>query len=303
MPFGILNIDKPQEMTSRRAVDHIARLVKRAKAGHAGTLDPLATGVLIVCVGPATRLIPYIQEYRKVYRGRFRLGCRSDTDDITGKVQETSFEHAVARRDIESLLSRFVGRIDQVPPKFSAVHVDGRRAYELARRGQNVELASKSVEVFRIELTEFHWPDFALEIECGTGTYIRSIGRDLGEILGCGAVMTALERTQIGLFSVDDAVTLDSLTLETLPIKLLSPIQAVSNFRRYHGNTEELKMIGNGRSVSLDSDRLRGLADAPLPSHGERIAIIGQNQQLAAIAEFRAEQAVLVTKQVFARPD
>ncbi len=141
MLFGLLNINKPAGTTSRQIVDHVARLVKSAKTGHAGTLDPLATGVLVVCIGPATRLVSYVQKYRKVYRVCILLGRRSDTDDVTGDVIECCKSvESITREHIQGELPRFVGRIKQVPPQFSAVHVDGRRAYKLARKGQTVVL-------------------------------------------------------------------------------------------------------------------------------------------------------------------
>lgn len=286
-------------MTSRRVVDLVLRLVKPAKAGHAGTLDPLATGVLIVCVGPATRLIPHIHEHRKIYRGRFRLGCRSNTDDLTGDVEQVPLDRPISQSEVESSLTRFVGRIDQVPPKFSAVHVDGKRAYELARHGKAVELASKTVDVYRIELSDFCFPDIELEIECGSGTYIRSIGRDLGELLGCGALMTSLERTRIGPFSVDDAVSVESLSGETLPNQFLPAIQAIGNLAVYDCNGEELELIKNGRKIRIQRNRFRDST----PDDGEQLAAVGPNGQLVAIVQFSSLESLLAPKQVFVNPD
>src|SRR3990172_9082730 len=152
---GILNVNKPAGMTSRRAVDRVVERAWPQKVGHAGTLDPLATGVLVVCIGPATRLIPIIQELPKAYHATFLLGRRSDTDDIDGHVVETPDAAPVVREQLAELLPRFTGAIEQVPPQFSAVHVDGEGAYKLARRGREVEISPRTVEIHRLSLVRF----------------------------------------------------------------------------------------------------------------------------------------------------
>jgi tRNA pseudouridine55 synthase len=291
--FGLLNINKPEGLTSRKVVDHVQRLVKPAKAGHAGTLDPLATGVLIVCVGSATRLISLVQEQRKVYRGKFRLGCQSDTDDITGKVVDVPGASEVSRTEIESALPRFLGEIEQVPPQFSAVHVEGKRAYKLARAGQSVSIAPKRVQIHRIDLLSYSWPVLELEIECGSGTYIRSIGRDLGQQLGCGAVMTELVRTRIGRFELADAVSLEELDAERLPSALLPARLAASDLPIYHASTDECQELKQGKRVSV--------GESDVPTTDERIAVLTESDELAAIAEFDRRTQELVPRQVFLR--
>ena len=172
---GLLNVHKPAALTSRQVVDHIQRLVHPAKVGHAGTLDPLATGVLLVCVGPATRLISRVQEGRKRYVGRFRLGQRSDTEDIDGEVVAGGDWSGVTRLQLEQLLPEFVGSILQTPPQISALKVGGQRAYKLARRGHVVDLKPRPVDVFSLELTEFEPPEFELRVELDRGrTFARS---------------------------------------------------------------------------------------------------------------------------------
>ena len=289
MCFGLLNINKPGDLTSRKAVDHVVRLVKPAKAGHAGTLDPLATGVLIVCVGRATRLIPHIQSQRKVYRGRFLLGQRSNTDDVTGEVQIVSDAARVTEQQIADLLPRFVGRIEQVPPQFSAVHVNGQRAYKLARQGETVVIPPKTVEVFRITLTEFSDPELELEIECGSGTYIRSIGRDLGDLLGCGAVMSELVRTRIGPFCIHDAVKLENLDQQTLSGCLLPAVRAVDQLGKHVCSDQQLEAIRHGRRIPWDQSA----------AEGESIALVTATGDLAALARYHAEDRTLAPKQVF----
>ena len=176
--FGLLNINKPPGMTSRKVVDRVAKLVKPAKAGHAGTLDPMATGVLVVCIGAATRLMSFVQQQPKGYRATFLLGKRSNTDDITGEVVDVSDASPVFRNQIETLLPQFVGKIEQIPPQFSAVHVDGRRAHELARKGETVEIKPRSVEVFGVTLNKFRYPELELEIECGSAAERANSGED-----------------------------------------------------------------------------------------------------------------------------
>lgn len=288
--FGLLNIDKPAGMTSRKVVDVVARLVKPAKAGHAGTLDPLATGVLVVCVGPATRLIGMVQAQPKTYRATFRLGFRSDTDDIEGNVVETTPTPVITRADVERLLPRFVGRIEQVPPRYSAVHVEGRRAYDLARRGEEVALKPRTVDVYRIELIALAGRELKLEIECGSGTYVRSIGRDLGELLGCGAVMSELVRTRIGAFRLEDAIALDSLTRQTLADALLPATIAVSELRRYQCTASDLESIRRGRPIQAPD--LGGAA-------GAMVAVVAPDGSLAALAEHDTAAQALAPRQVF----
>ncbi len=246
---GLLNVDKPRGMTSRQVVDHVQQLVRPEKAGHAGTLDPLATGVLIVCVGPATRLITRVQQGRKRYVGRFLLGQRSDTDDTDGEVVEGGDWSSVTRQSLEQTLPEFLGTIQQTPPRISAVKVAGHRAYKLARRGEAVELAPRPVEVFSLRISLFEPPEFELEIECGSGTYVRSIGRDMGERLGCGAVMSALRRTAIGRFEVADAVSLGSLNATSLGDALMAPQAAVAELPQRRLDAGEVIRIRTGRPI------------------------------------------------------
>ncbi|WP_373649380.1 tRNA pseudouridine(55) synthase TruB [Schlesneria sp. DSM 10557] len=248
---GVLNIDKPEGLTSREIVNHVDRLVRPAKVGHAGTLDPLATGVLVVCVGHATRLVTLAQEGRKRYLARFELGKTSDTDDITGTVDAGGEWTHLTEDDITRLLPLFTGRIAQVPPQFSAVHVKGERAYHLARRGETVEIEARPVDVYSLRLTEFQLPGIELEIECGSGTYVRSIGRDLGHRLGCGAVMTKLRRTAVGPFEVSDAITLDSLTPETIAASLQPALRIAQHLPQRVLSPQETVSVRRGQAIRL----------------------------------------------------
>ena len=297
---GVLNLDKPEGPTSRAMVDLVEKLVRPAKVGHAGTLDPLATGVLVICVGHATRLINLVQEGRKRYVGRFVLGLQSDTDDITGQVSECGDFRGITREQIDLLLPEWIGRIDQVPPQYSAVHVEGRRAHSLARQGQIVELSPRPVDVFAIRVTQFDLPEVELEIECGSGTYIRSIGRDLGARLGCGAVMKELRRVSVGPFHVGDAVSPDQITWDTIKSCLRPPREIVANLPQRILTVDEVVAIRQGRMIAAASSREMDQANAANASMAQsRCCLIDPDGQMIGIAELDAGTSRLQPRIVF----
>ncbi len=184
---------------------------KRIKVGHAGTLDPMATGLLVVMVGKSTRLCNALMTHRKQYQTTIDLAHFSTTDDAEGTLTPVAITNVPTLEQVERILLRFTGEIDQVPPAFSAIHVGGQRAYALAREGKAPQLASRKVVVYAMQLIDYHWPNLTLRIESGKGTYIRSLARDLGAALGTGGMLTALRRTQCGEYSIDQARTLDTL--------------------------------------------------------------------------------------------
>ncbi|HEX6611996.1 MAG TPA: tRNA pseudouridine(55) synthase TruB [Hyphomicrobiaceae bacterium] len=208
---GWVILDKPQGMTSTQAVGVVRRLYDAQKAGHAGTLDPLATGVLPIALGEATKTVPFAVDGAKAYRFTVRWGTQTNTDDAEGEVVETSARRP-SRDDIAGLLGQFTGEILQVPPAFSAIKVDGERAYDLARGGEVVELEARPVTIDRFDLVDMPDADTAaFEAACGKGTYVRALARDLGRQLGCFGHVTALRRTQVGAFDIEGATTLDEL--------------------------------------------------------------------------------------------
>ena len=208
---GWLILDKPQGMTSTQAVTKVRRLFDAAKAGHAGTLDPLATGVLPIALGEATKTVPFAVEGLKTYRFTVRFGAETDSDDAEGTVVTESAARPETEA-IEAMLPRFTGEISQVPPRFSALKVDGARAYDLARDKEEFELAPRVVSIERLALIARPDPDHCqLEAECGKGTYVRALARDLGRALGSCAHVEALRRTRVGGFGEEDAVTLAEL--------------------------------------------------------------------------------------------
>ena len=277
--FGLLNINKPPGMTSRRVVDRVLRLVgKKTKAGHAGTLDPLATGVLVICVGRATRLMEYVQRMPKRYTGAFLLGRTSTTEDVEGEVTELVDPPLPTREQIEQAARQLIGQIEQRPPAFSALKVNGRRAYALARRGEPPDLQPRTITIHSIEVLSYDYPEFVLDILCGSGTYVRSLGRDLAESLETGAVMSALQRTAIGSFRSDEAVNLDDLTPENLPEHLHPALSAVESLPTATLPSDQHAQIANGQTIQLTA-----------PQGAKEIAALDPGGQLAAILVPRGE--------------
>lgn len=252
MTSGFLNINKPQGMTSHDVVDRVRRLFPKVKAGHAGTLDPDATGVLIVALGPATRLIERIQDMHKTYRSVFLLGAESDTDDAAGNVEPNPNAQPPALEDIRDWCDRHTGEVMQAPPRVSAIQRGGRRAYALVRAGESFTLEPRPVYVHAITILGYEWPRISVEVRCGSGTYIRSLARDLGADLGCGGLVESLERTAIGPFDLASAIPLDRLDPQSAPI---FPIEtAVSGLPAVHLDAAGSADIRHGRATAIASD-------------------------------------------------
>ena len=208
---GWVILDKPVGMTSTHAVSLVKRQFNAKRAGHAGTLDPLASGALPIALGEATKTVPFVMNGRKLYRFTIRWGEERDTDDAEGRVVARS-DQRPSREAIVGLLPSFTGMIQQVPPRYSAIKVEGERAYDLARDGEDVDLAPRPVEIRRLELVDFADPDHAvLEAECGKGTYVRSLARDLGRALGCFCHVSALRRAAVGPFGEKPMILLEQL--------------------------------------------------------------------------------------------
>ncbi len=202
---GWIVLDKPVGMTSTHAVSAVRRLFNAKKAGHAGTLDPLASGILPLAFGEATKTVPYVVDGEKAYTFTVKWGVETDTDDSEGRPVATDDRRPTAA-EIEAVLPRFIGAIEQVPPRFSAIKVDGERAYDLARDGEAVELNARTVDIHALRLVAHDAATATFEAECGKGTYVRAIARDMGRALGCLGHVVALRRTRVGPFTLDDAV-------------------------------------------------------------------------------------------------
>lgn len=278
MHSGILNLHKPTGLTSRQAVDCVKRWVKPAKLGHAGTLDPLASGVLVVCVGTATRLIEYVQAMPKRYTGNFLLGRESDTEDIEGDVRLLDLPPVPSEAEVRTAALRFIGEIEQRPPAYSALKVGGRRAYDLARAGQPVELAPRRIVIHALDVLRYEYPEIVLDVRCGSGTYIRSLGRDLARALGTGAVMSALVRTEIGPFQLADACSPDELDAQWIADRLLPPLTAVSSLPTLRVSEEELTRLRHGLPISRAEALPAGEA-AAVDSNGRLAAIVASRDE------------------------
>lgn len=257
---GIICLDKQEHMTSFSTVARARRIVGEKKAGHAGTLDPMATGILPVLLGGATRFMEFLPVHDKGYRARIQLGMTTDTLDTTGTVLTRSGVR-VSKAQVEQALAAFRGDILQVPPMYSALSKNGVRLYELARRGEEVERQARSVTIYRLELTEFdgQTQECTLNVLCSKGTYIRSLADDLGRMLGCGAVMSGLRRTYAAGFSLEDCVTLDALSELAQQGKLsqcMIPLErALAAYPSLSVTQAQAVRFANGGA--LDADRLR----------------------------------------------
>ena len=208
---GWIILDKPVGMTSTHAVSIVKRLFTAKRAGHAGTLDPLASGCLPIALGEATKTVPFVMDGRKAYRFSVRWGEERDTDDAEGRVAETS-DARPSIEEIRRILPQFTGAIEQVPPQFSAIKIDGERAYDIARDGATVELKARAVDIHRLDLVEVPDPEHAVfEAECGKGTYVRALARDMGRLLSCRGHVSALRRTEVGPFTEQDMIPLERL--------------------------------------------------------------------------------------------
>ncbi len=254
---GILNINKPWGKTSFGVVAMVKRLTGERRVGHAGSLDPTATGVLPVCLGQGTRVAEFLVEATKVYRAQIELGVATDTYDASGKITQKGDPSGISQGQFESALASFCGLIQQTPPMYSAVKYHGKRLYELARAGIEVERKSRPTRIYHLELIDFELPLATIEVVCGKGTYIRSLAHDLGMILGCGANVKSLIRLRCGLFDIEDAVSISQLE-DAFRCgywqRFIYPIDIVLSHWTamiVSGDTE--RSIRNGRSLPGDS--------------------------------------------------
>ncbi len=276
---GVINVDKPPGITSHDVVAHIRRLLQqpRAKAGHTGTLDPLATGVLLVAIGQATRLIEYSHDWDKEYEATFMLGAMSDTDDATGEIKKIENRNRENRTPnkakIKNTLTQFVGIIEQTPPDYSAVKIKGQKAYDLARRGQALRLKPRSVTIHNIEFLFYDYPRLRLRITCGTGTYIRSLARDIGIVLGTGAYVETLRRTRIGQFTAKQSCQLDQLTENNLSSFIHKGEILVSHLPTVNIADAEIAAFNQGKSIKIILEKTP--LDRPLAVYGTNHTLLG----------------------------
>ncbi len=287
-PCGFLVLDKAAGLTSHACVARVRRAYKLKRVGHGGTLDPAVTGVLPIALGPATRLLPYL-EGDKTYQGVVQLGVSTVSDDLEGEVLARFAVPALVASDLEAALAAFRGTIDQVPPQVSAVHVEGQRAYARVRQGEQVELAARPVTIQRLELLGWDAATASLEllVRCSAGTYIRALARDLGEALGCGGALARLRRTEALGFGLEQAVPLEALDQAPLP-PLLNPLAALGHLPQRQLLDAELEGWRCGRALD------HGLS----LEAGEPVAVLGPDGNLAGMAR-TSEGGLLQPKLVF----
>jgi tRNA pseudouridine55 synthase len=275
---GVIAVDKPAGVTSRRVVDVVARAVGTRTVGHAGTLDPLARGVVVVCIGHATKLVPYVQELPKRYTATFLLGRGSPSDDLETPVELEADPVMPSRAAIETAAGEFRGDILQRPCDYSAVHVAGRRAYDLARRGRPPDLAPRRVRIDRFDVTAYDWPQVAVDIECSSGTFVRALGRDLATALGTRAVMESLLRTAVGPFEVSAAVPLDAIAPDSVRAAVQPPLACVPHLPRVVLAGDDLDRAVRGGLIDVATLTDGGTPDAvaALDSAGELVGILAR---------------------------
>ncbi|HEX7118916.1 MAG TPA: tRNA pseudouridine(55) synthase TruB [Longimicrobiales bacterium] len=274
---GVLPVDKPEGPTSHDVVAAARRALGTRRIGHTGTLDPFASGLLLLCVGQATRIAEYLTDLPKTYRATMRLGVATDTADRTGApVSESAAWRELSRDRIAAALASQVGRIRQLPPAYSAKKVAGERAYDRARRGEAVRLEPAEVEIYRLDVLAWDLPDITFEVVCSSGTYIRAIARDVGEALGVGGHLVALRRTRIGRHDVDRAVPVERLTdAAAVRAAWMSPLAALGHLPRVDVDAAGASALRHGRALPLR----RGDRPAHTPiavAHGGALLAIGE---------------------------
>ena len=261
-PSGILLLDKPRGLTSNAALGRAKRILGIKKAGHTGTLDPMATGLLVLCFGEATKVSGFLLDADKAYRAEATLGVTTDSEDAEGQILEERPVPDLEKAALETVLDRFRGPIDQVPPMHSALKHQGKRLYELARQGETVERPPRQVTIHSLELLDWTTPKLSLNVRCSKGTYIRSLVRDIGEVIGCGAHLSALRRTESAPFNLDNAITLETLnemTAEEARALLLPPDQALLHLHEVHLDPIQSNRLNQGQKLAGVQEATPGL--------------------------------------------
>lgn len=276
---AIFLIDKPPSITSHDVIARLRRMLGIRRIGHAGTLDPMATGLLVVAAGPATRLLQYLSGMDKDYTGTFRLGGISTTFDALGEISMNDAAPLPNSDALKNAAAKFVGEIEQIPPAFSAIKIAGRKSYELARQGQVVEMKSRRVTIESFEITDYAPPEASFSCRVSSGTYIRSLANDVGQVLGCGAYLTALRRTRVGTLSIEEAQSLDE---ENFSIDVaLTPVEALRHMPRARvRSADAIARLRHGGQVR--SDEMDMPPGDTLP---QDLALLDHEGNLIAVAE------------------
>ncbi len=280
--FGFLNIDKPSGITSHDVVAKVRRLcrnsVGKTKVGHAGTLDPLATGVLVICLGYATRLSEYAMQSTKTYRATVHLGIETDTYDAEGEILTQIDASHITLEQVIAAFQPYIGDIQQMPPMYSAIKKDGKKLYELAREGIEIERPTRAVTIYDIQVVSWESPSIVLDVTCGSGTYIRSLAHDIGEQLAVGAHLSGLIRTKSGAFNVESACNLDTLLDDDSWRKqIIMPIDALTDWTTIQLNDADVQEIKLGRTISKNDDLDDGFVMGYM-SDGHLLAVLENRQ-------------------------
>ena len=296
----MLPIDKPPGMTSHDVIDRVRRRLNMRKVGHTGTLDPLATGVLVLCLGRATRLSSYLTDHDKTYSAHVRLGVRTSTLDAEGEVVARSGRVPGRLEDVRGAVASFVGEIEQIPPMFSARKMDGRRLYQLAREGTEVARRPSRVRVYEIELEDFRPPDLHLTVSCSKGTYVRTLADDIGRKLGCGAYLAGLRRTAAGPVRIDQCVTFDQLEsvrskAELQPF-LMDPNRLLRDLPRLNLDAAQAGSFVHGNAVA-------NLEDSTALESGRLVRALYPEGVLLGIGRWRASDRMLKPVRVLRQPE
>ena len=275
---GFLNVNKPAGMTSHDVVARIRRISRQVhqtkKVGHAGTLDPFATGVLVLCVGAATRLSEYVMNSTKQYRATIHLGISTDTYDVDGTITSQVDSSILTEHNIEQILPQFRGALQQKPPMYSAIKKDGKKLYELARAGQTIELETRPVTIYSLEVVAWDLPYITIDVECSPGTYIRSLAYDIGEMLGVGGHLSMLERRRSGTLAIEESISLDTLiNSDNLTQYMRSPGDVLSAWRSIELTDEQSYEIQHGRFIPNDQNLMDDVVMA-FTTQGEFLAVL-----------------------------
>lgn len=277
---GILLVNKPTDITSYDVIRKLKSFFPNNKIGHAGTLDPIADGLLLILFNEATKIAHYLSSADKEYVAKIRLGLITDTDDITGKIIAQEEPLNITTKQIENALSLVSAKKEQIPPKFSALRLQGQRAYKLARKGVDFTLRPRTIDIKSIQLIEFSLPIITIKLLVSKGTYIRAIARDLGEILGCGATLQNLTRTQIGKFSLANAINLAEISPEKIHNYLYPINDALAEIPAITANQKQLEKLLNGQPILFDQNDY-------FKNEASTVRIIDNNDRLLILAQLK----------------
>ncbi|WP_328803888.1 tRNA pseudouridine(55) synthase TruB [Paenibacillus glycinis] len=300
MMDGILAVWKPAGWTSHDVVAKVRGILKVKRIGHTGTLDPQVTGVLPLCIGRATRVVEYVQERPKAYEAVMQFGLATDTEDLTGTIIKELPEVVIDEQQIREVLASFIGEIDQVPPMYSAVRVDGKRLYELAREGQVIERQSRKVTIYELDLLEVQLdqphPVIRFSVVCSKGTYIRTLCVDIGEALSVPSVMVRLTRTMSGGFTQEDCLTLEEIAAlkDTIADRLTASDEALDHFPRVTVSAADVQRAFQGKRISL-----QGILDQEPFDVGSLLRVYGEDRLFAGIFQPDEESGTLKAVKVF----